>query len=366
MKFSEEYFAENLVSFRKRNGFSQKDIAEKLNCSEKTVSKWECGNAVPAIDTLFAIASIFHTNIEGLFAKETTYCLGIDGGGTKTALVLADEEMNIIRKIKADCCNPMDIGFEKASAILENAIYEICGDIPFSKIYLFAGIAGATSGDMNEKFKVFFQKFGFGDFVCDTDNRNIITAGIGDDDGISVILGTGVCAFIQKNKVHSRVAGWGYLIDNGGSAYNLGRDALNAYFTAFDGSGEKTALTEEIDSFYPGGAQNLMAYIYSGGKKVIASFAPTVFAALEKGDSVAQRIFEANMKEVSHIVETAAKKLDCEKIPVVLAGGLTNQPLVMETLIKYLKNPEKYNIKILDKEPVMGALMLAEEVKKNA
>lgn len=290
------------------------------------------------------------------------YCLGIDGGGTKTELSLVDREGNLIRTLKVKGCNPVDIGFEAAKNLLKDAIYNICEEIPFSSIYLFAGIAGGTSAGMQERFRSFFEKFHFAAFSNDSDNKNIVAAGLGKCDGISLILGTGICAFVQKHRQFTRVAGWGYLIDNGGSGYNLGQDALNAYFCAIDGTGSKTKLTEEIDAIYPGGAQEIMAYIYQEGKRAVASFAPAVFAALEKEDEAAKEIFERNIRETVHIIETAATGFPEGKIPLILAGGLTKQPCVSRRIKELLHNPNRFEMQILDRAPVNGAVMLAREL----
>ena len=243
------------------------------------------------------------------------YYLGIDGGGTKTDIVLADQETNIIRILKVGACNPVDIGFEAAENILEGAIYDICSGIPFSSIYLFAGIAGGTSAGMQERLQGFFEKFHFKAFANDSDIKNIVAAGLGKCDGIIMILGTGICAVVQKDKKHTKIAGWGYLIDNGGSGYNLGRDALNAYFCSIDGTGKQTVLSEEINGMYPGGIHKIMEYIYRDGKKAVASFAPTVFAALEKGDEIAEAILKRNLKNAVHIIETAACEFHEKKNP---------------------------------------------------
>ena len=68
------------------------------------------------------------------------FYLGIDGGGTKTELALADQQGNIIKNLFAEGCNPMDVGIEKTKQILKAAIYEICGDIPLARVKVFAGI----------------------------------------------------------------------------------------------------------------------------------------------------------------------------------------------------------------------------------
>ena len=179
-----------------------------------------------------------------------------------------------------------------------------------------------------------------------------------------MVLGTGICAYVQKDNEYKRFAGWGYLIDNGGSGYNLGRDALNAYFRAVEGTGMPTALTEEINKIYQGEPQDLVGYIYSSGKKAVASFAPAVFEALKKDDEVAKRIFQDNMKEAARILEAAGRSFSKEKIPVILAGGLTKQQCVIECLKSLLKDPDRYEISVLGTDPVEGALLLAKRLKE--
>ncbi len=360
-----ENFSMNLKNLRKEKELTQKELADLLGYSEKTVSKWECGACVPDIEVLFELSKVFQTNVESLFMEKSLYFLGIDGGGTKTDLALADIDGNIVRTHKTDSCNPIDIGLEEAKRILKNAIYEICKDIPLSTVYCFAGIAGGTTADMQKGLKDFFEEFNFRGFLNDSDNKNIIASGLGDEDGMTVIMGTGVCVYTQINKNHNRIAGWGYLIDNGGSGYNLGRDALNAYFCAYDKTGPETLLTEEVEKIYPDGAQGIMGYIYDVGKKAVASFAPAVFRALEKGDKVAQDILKRNMDEVVKLIKTAGNSFENSYIPVVLAGGLTSQNIVVDYIKNALGYDNRFDIKILDKSPVHGAVKLALNLKEN-
>ena len=357
-----ENFSSNLRSIRKNKKLTQKQLADMLGYSEKTVSKWECGACIPDIAVLFDVAKVLEVSIENLFADNKMYFLGIDGGGTKTDFALSDVDGNIIRRHISGSCNPFDIGIEESKKVLKEGIYKICDGIPFSSVCVFAGISGGTVADMKEKLEKFFRDFGFYSFKNDSDNKNIIATGLGNSDGMTVILGTGVCVFTQINKNHSRIAGWGYLMDNGGSGYNLGRDALSAYFCALDKTGKETLLTEEIDKIYPDGAQKLIGYIYEGGKQTIASFAPAVFSALERGDKTAENILKRNMEEVAILIKTAAEKFTNKQIPVVLAGGLTKQSCVIEYLNTALRNDERFCIKILERDPVYGAVLLAQQL----
>lgn len=366
MNSYETVFAENLKQLRKSRGLTQKELAQAVGYSEKAVSKWECASSIPDIGCLFLIARELHTTVDALFCDQSKiYFLGIDGGGTKTALLLTDSDGDPIRRHYTDGCNPMDIGFDKATEILRNAIYEICADIPLSSVGAFAGIAGTASEAALKYMRDFFDTFGFRKVRCDTDNSNIIEAGLGDLDGITLILGTGICGFSKVGNELTRIAGWGYLIDGGGSGYNLGQEALNAYFSAADGSKSPSILTEAIKQSHPD-PNVLLDDVYANGKKFIASFAPFVFDAAEKGDPNAQGIVRRNMKYAARIVETAAAKLppreDGSPIPVVITGGLCERREIIEELQTALDRPERFTIRILDAQPVVGAVMAAKKL----
>ena len=51
---------------RKSNNMSQQNLAEKLSVSNKTVSKWECGNGVPDIEMVNKLANIFNMSVDEL------------------------------------------------------------------------------------------------------------------------------------------------------------------------------------------------------------------------------------------------------------------------------------------------------------
>ena len=53
------------------------------------------------------------------------------------------------------------------------------------------------------------------------------------------------------------------------------------------------------------------------------------------------------------------------KIPVVIAGGLTNQPQLCNYLYAALNNDKRINLEILDKQPVDGAIKKAQDMLKN-
>lgn len=57
---------ENIATLRKRSGMTQAALAEKLNFTDKAVSKWERGESVPDIQTLMELAEQFDVTVDGL------------------------------------------------------------------------------------------------------------------------------------------------------------------------------------------------------------------------------------------------------------------------------------------------------------
>ena len=63
-------FGDNLKTIRKAKGYTQEELAIKLNVVRQTVSKWEKGLSVPDADTLCKIADALETSISELLGSE--------------------------------------------------------------------------------------------------------------------------------------------------------------------------------------------------------------------------------------------------------------------------------------------------------
>lgn len=62
--------AGNIVQLRRKSGMTQIELAEKLNYSDKAVSKWERGESVPDISVLKNIADLFGVTVDYLITAE--------------------------------------------------------------------------------------------------------------------------------------------------------------------------------------------------------------------------------------------------------------------------------------------------------
>lgn len=58
--------AERLVALRKKQGYSQQEIADRLSVTRQTISNWECGQGAPALDKAAELAAIYQISLDEL------------------------------------------------------------------------------------------------------------------------------------------------------------------------------------------------------------------------------------------------------------------------------------------------------------
>lgn len=64
--------AQNIVSYRKLNNLSQLELAEKVNYSDKSVSKWERGESLPDVILLTQLAELFGVTLNDMVSHKQT------------------------------------------------------------------------------------------------------------------------------------------------------------------------------------------------------------------------------------------------------------------------------------------------------
>lgn len=287
------------------------------------------------------------------------FYLGIDGGGTKTEFCLADSSGQVLSRTVLGASNPVDIGMENTISVLKEGIFAVLPPKMRQETSVFAGVAGVLGGDYKEMITAFLQSLDFLKVRVGSDVENAVAACLGRSDGAAVILGTGTIAFAQKDGVHHRFGGFGYLFDEGGSGFAIGRDGILSALKSEEGSGAPTVLEQSLKEAYA--VERLwdaIPPIYKGGKREIASFAPIVFAAAKNKDAVAMDILQKNMQAVAENINHAVKIFPKKTVPVGLVGGITKQKDVILPMIKKYISP-KADVFVCEKTQGQGALYLA-------
>ena len=63
--------AKNITELRKKNGLTQAELAEKLNYSDKAVSKWEKGESLPGIEVLYKLGELYGVSLDYIAGRES-------------------------------------------------------------------------------------------------------------------------------------------------------------------------------------------------------------------------------------------------------------------------------------------------------
>lgn len=290
------------------------------------------------------------------------YLLGIDGGGTKTEFLLTDSNGNEINGLFLGGSNPNNQGIENTFSVLGEGITKICEGFDFGEISVFAGIAGAKSGDNQQRINNFLSQFGFAAYDCGSDVDLALETALKGKNGVAVIMGTGIVAFARSAEMLQRSGGRGYMIDKGGSGFHFGSDALNSAFEFIDGRGGSETILKLVENKLGKKLEDSVAEIYNGGASYVASFAPVVFEAFRLGDSVASDIIDRNAYEAAKIINGARKFIDIND-RIVICGGLCKQKEILYPfLMKYIESEAA--LTFLDEPMVNGAISLAGRIGK--
>ena len=196
------------------------------------------------------------------------------------------------------------------------------------------GLAGLDSAEDMATMKRGIRSIALGsgrrrsDLVVN-DWRTAVTGAFIDEPGVTLIAGTGCVAAAQSEGGRRvvRVGGWGHVVDDRGSAYDIGRDALYAAMRDYDGRGPKTTLLRLImRKLGVGQPQGIIARVYAGHMAVseIASLSALVSEAADRGDEVALQILREKGGVLGELVVSAASRLGMLGTPfgVSLNGGV--------------------------------------------
>ena len=88
-------FSEKLLTLRKANELTQEQLAEKLDVSRQSISKWESGQATPELDKIVALSAIFNVTTDYLLKSSE-----IDDLSVKTEMLEKQQQLMFVREKK--------------------------------------------------------------------------------------------------------------------------------------------------------------------------------------------------------------------------------------------------------------------------
>lgn len=282
------------------------------------------------------------------------YCIAIDGGGTKTDTVLFDTEGNILARHVGPGNNPTDIGCDEARKRLMEDIDAVYHNAGGAVETLYGGIAGTLpNGDIYSD--EISRRYDIRRVRIEDDGCNLISGAFGHADGCGMVCGTGSSLFVRREGQPLRhIGGKGYMIDTGGSGFEIGRDAICMALRAADGRIEHTVLQELLGEMLGCPVDDrVIPMVHRGGRPYIASFAAAVFAGRRMGDRVCEEIFQRQSALMADLTYAAQTSFD-GGFNVVAGGGIVSHfPEYFEAIKQ--KSAPGANLVLQNAPPVYGA-----------
>jgi len=300
--------------------------------------------------------------------------LGVDGGGSKTAALVAlldgNGELSILGRGKGGPSNLRLAGKTQSLASLDQAVDEALADANVSERnldYAVLALAGSGSPDVQRDVSNWAEQRKLCPRVeIIPDVEPVLAEGTDNGRGVALIVGTGSVAIgIDQDGNSVTKGGWGHWFGDKGSGYYLGYKALAAVAEASDEIGPETVLSDMVLEALGATAPRDILQEVSGGvdtRRKVAALAPIVLHAAADDDKVAQRIMNEAIGEAVKLVEAVTKTLAFDTpFPLALAGGVTcrNQYFRDALLLELNKlRPPPGIITVVD-EPVLGSLTIA-------
>ncbi|HYC93957.1 MAG TPA: BadF/BadG/BcrA/BcrD ATPase family protein [Thermoanaerobaculia bacterium] len=299
------------------------------------------------------------------------YFIGVDGGASKTAATVVDEQGKQLGSGLAGASNHLRVGIEEATRNVERAVNMalVEAGIAIKDVeYAYCGIAGSDHPIHREKvieaLRVFFPR---GNFIVDTDARIALTGAVGFEAGIVVISGTGSVAFGRNSMgAEGRAGGWGPTLGDEGSGFWIAREGLSAIVRAHDGRGYATRMTDLLCNEYEMcRPEDLPHFVYATETHVddIARYGKLVIESAEAGDDVARDILARGGAELAECVLAIARKLHMTdtEFPVAYVGGAFHAGELLLSPMRLRLNRDAPGATLIQPRhsPVEGAAMMA-------
>ncbi|MGO4445453.1 N-acetylglucosamine kinase [Mycobacterium sp. 2YAF39] len=298
--------------------------------------------------------------------------LGVDGGGSKTALALIDDAGHVVARATAPTSYYFNDGFDIVEKSLAQGVTDICtqaGITPADIDAAFFGLPGygEASGDIEQLDAVPSGVLGHDRYSCDNDMVCGWAGSLAGEDGINVISGTGSMTYGERQGVGYRVGGWGELFGDEGSAYWIGAQGLNAFSRMSDGrlphGPLHHMLRERLDVGGDLDVVSLVIDTWKGSRSQIAALATTVTEAADAGDEVSKRILSAAVDELVTLIETTrtlVKFTDQETVPVSYSGGMFKHEGYLDLFVTALQGAQAtYDLQRPKLDPAVGAALYA-------
>ncbi len=262
-------------------------------------------------------------------APATAVYLGIEGGGTRSTLVLADAELNLLEEMQGGPANLALLSDRQLLWLLRGFAGRL--DLKARRLAgVGIGLAGArTEADLERIRHAVVRVWPGAPCVATNDLETALAAAPTDEKAVARVLilsGTGSCCFaIGKGGKIAKAGGRGHIIGDRGSACDIAQRALKALMTHLDQTQQWPRLgVRMLESLTLNSPEDLIPWSMEARKDELASLATAVFAAAKERDPIAESVLADAAQALADDANACASRVatPADRVQFVLNGGV--------------------------------------------
>lgn len=247
------------------------------------------------------------------------YFIAAEGGGTSVQAILYDEHCRMIRKARTHGVNE----YFKSQSLIHQEMQNLVDDLIPAEITEIERVDWCLVTQTNILQEIISRRCHVKKMMRWNEGECALAAA-GVRWGVAAQAGTGSDAFYIQPDQEDLVGGWGSLLGDEGSGYDLGLQSLKAAIWASEGRGPETLLQPLICNAW--GLEKMRDIIGKmkecpDQRRMIAQTTYLTAQAAQQGDAVALSLYERAGHDMAHQVVTLLRRYDQWIGPVVASGG---------------------------------------------
>jgi N-acetylmuramic acid 6-phosphate etherase len=289
--------------------------------------------------------------------------LGVEGGGTKTSWVLAEQDGVALRAIDQGKLPPSNFRLtpaERLHALFQQLPREV------NRVGMF--LAGcATEEDRSGLRTLCAGIWPAAKITVGSDRDSGLAAALGRADGIAVNAGTGASVTGRRGDRMEKAGGWGHILGDAGGGYFISLQALRFILREYDlHRGEAQFTATILRALGLNNRDELVRWAQVADKNDVAGLVPVVFECAMNGDESVMKIVEEAAGVLSEYTAAVATRLGLLAPKVILLGGLFQRDGVYVHAFKrrLKKALSDARVSMSEQTPELGAAWLASNLEE--
>ncbi len=295
--------------------------------------------------------------------------LGVDGGGTKTAFVLVDEDARVLAEVTGPSCYYFSVGIDLVGRVLGDGVEAVtrqagisAGDV--DRAFFALPAYGEASADVPELDAIPGRVLGHDRYSCGNDMIAGWAGSLAGEDGVNVVAGTGSIAYGERSGRSQRAGGWGEVFGDEGSGYWAAIRGLNAFSRMADGRLPRGPLHDLMLAEVGVSAEldviGVVIDEWAGKRDRVAALSRVVTAAAAQGDEAARAIVTDAGAELAALADAVRHGIGApagERLPLSYSGGMFADPGVLRAFTDALG--DGWDLREPRLGPAVGAALYA-------